>query len=886
MFRILVLLTALLAGASHLVAQENFVGNFAEPSDGGNLDTSYSSFDGSVVTIVPRAHASEALNGATRWRNIHFAIRGMKGKTPTFRLPLTSPGSGKMILNGDTVSFQNIKIVWSYEARTTKWKEFDTYTRSGSGTSTWKVDARNNSAFTQDVVYVSVNERAPVSDFYEWLESSVFTHPRVKPTPSEAAAGTFMIGYQSGAPASAAFSRAIPDMPLYGFMIKDPAANPTKLVMLVSGQHPYEGQTKVALRAAIEWILKSDSAEAKAYRAQYLTVVYPFVNPTGEMAGLWRGTAYAPSKDTNRNWDTAETVPSRNRGIDTVIVHKNAMKTDIAALGMGEPYAVFDYHQNFGDKAGKPDYVLHCTAATGSAVPARLYANSDFAPFYSRLAAMTGIDEIASNLTSQETLRGYMIARGVVLPLTFERSVYNTLASERAFGVASVKALVDPASLAVVPPPPPPVVSDPEPVEEPEAPASEKPAEDKDQEVPATPKGPTQPSTGPMETLLADSFQGSGSLIRRKPDGVAPEEVTWKVESGTFVTNSDNVATTNTSGRATIDASASDAQVIAKLWTGSNPTGLVLRASDSSNYLRFTITSTNWTLQKTAAGSTTTIASGKQAFATDVPHTLSAVLQGALVELAVDGVRLGQFEIGFNVNATRHGLLCVNSGTRKWDSFEIRTPGDGSSGSGDPAPSEGGGQTGQEPSEPATPAIGTIVVTDSFAGSSSLINRRPDGTAPTDSVWKVESGTFVTSANGTATTNTSGRATIESFAANVQAIATLRTGTNPTGLVLRASDKSNYLRFMISATNWTLQKTEAGTTTTIGSGKRTFATSEPHTISAVMVGSTIELSADGVALGTFEVSFNRTATKHGLLSNGSGTREWDSFELRTATAAP
>jgi len=36
-----------------------------------------------------------------------------------------------------------------------------------------------------------------------------------------------------------------------------------------------------------------------------------------------------------------------------------------------------------------------------------------------------------------------MISRGVKLPLTFERSVYNTLASERDFGVKTVEALVD-----------------------------------------------------------------------------------------------------------------------------------------------------------------------------------------------------------------------------------------------------------------------------------------------------------------------------------------------------------------------------------------------------------------------------------------------------------
>src|SRR5690606_10949128 len=164
---------------------------------------------------------------------------------------------------GDRVSFQSIKMVWSYQPNAVKWNSFDRHTRTGTGSSTWKVEARNDALFDQDVVYVSINEHYPVGDFYEWLEADVLTHALVRPTPSEVTPGTFVIGYQSGAPASSSFSRAIPDMPLFGFVIQDPAAAPRKLVMLVSGQHPYEGQNKVALQAAVDWILHSSSDEAK-----------------------------------------------------------------------------------------------------------------------------------------------------------------------------------------------------------------------------------------------------------------------------------------------------------------------------------------------------------------------------------------------------------------------------------------------------------------------------------------------------------------------------------------------------------------------------------------------------------------------------------------------
>jgi hypothetical protein len=451
MFRKIALTLVLgLATFGCAVAQESFAGSFAEPADGGNIDTDLSSFDGETVTIIPRSHANEAIGGATRWRNVLFAIRGMEGRNPTFLLPLFSPKNGKMILAGDPASVSNIKLVWSYDSNAVKWNDFEQHTRTGTGTTTWKVAAKNQEVFNQDVVYVSINERYSVADFYDWLEGDVFNHGFVHPTPSEAKPGTFVIGYQSGAPANAAFSRTIPDMPLFGFVIQDPAASDTKLVMLVSGQHPYEGQNKVALQAAVDWILHSSSSAAKAYRARFTTLVYPFVNPTGELAGLWRGTAYAPFKDTNRNWHTDETVPSRNRGIDTVIVHKNAMKRDIDALGLGEPYAVFDYHQNFGDKPGKPDYVLHSSPSHMSAAPvARRAAASDYKPYFSRVSALTTMAEVPSDLGTAETLRGYMVDRGTTLPLTFERSVYNTIASEWAFGIATVQALVEPADIKV-----------------------------------------------------------------------------------------------------------------------------------------------------------------------------------------------------------------------------------------------------------------------------------------------------------------------------------------------------------------------------------------------------------------------------------------------------
>lgn len=620
---------AALLGLAPLGAAEAFVGSFAEPSDGGNLDTRYSSFDGSTVTIVPRAHPSEALNGGVRWRNVLFAVRGMAGKAPAFRLPLTSPGSGRSILASDAVSFQNVKLVWSYEPNAVKWNAFDSHTRTGATSAAWTVEARNREPFTQDVVYVSINEHFPVADYYEWIESEVLVHPLVSATPSETTPGTFVIGYQSGAAASAACSRPIPDMPLFGFVIRDPAEQPRKVVVLVSGQHPYEGQNKVALQAAVDWILKSTTPEARAYRAQYVTLVYPFVNPTGELAGLWRGTAYQPSRDTNRNWHTVETDPARDRGIDTVIVHKNALKQDLAALGLGQPHAVLDYHQNFGDFPEHLDYVLHSSPSTSGTAPvARRVSSTVFAAYFARLNARTTIASKPSDPATQETLRGYMIRAGAELPLTFERSVYNTIASEWAFGVATISALVDPATIPVEAPPP------------------------------ATP-------------LVMDTFSGGGNLVGRVPDAFAPSGASWKVHTGVVTLNPDGHATTIISSRATIDAGTADGEVATTLMLAANPTGLILRATNSLNYLRFVLTTTGWSLQKTAAGSTTNLLTGKGDYTRGSDYTLSATLLGASVVLGIEGTTVGAVEVPFNQTATRHGILSSNSGTRMWDAFVV-----------------------------------------------------------------------------------------------------------------------------------------------------------------------------------------------------------------------
>jgi hypothetical protein len=789
-------------------------GSFAEPADGGNLDAACASYDGTTVVIVPRAHANEALGGATRWRNTLFAIRGLQGQTPAFRLPLTSPGSGKQILNGDAVSFQSEKLVWSYDPDATQWNEFDTYTRTGTSAATWVVTARNNAAFTQDVVYVSITEHYPVAVFYEWLQTEVLSHPLVGPTASESVPGTFVIGTESGAAASSACSRAIADTLLFGFVIRDPAAQPTQLVLLVSGQHPYEGQNKAALQGAIDWILNSTSDAARSYRAHYVTLVYPFVNPTGELAGLWRGTAYDPTKDVNRHWDTTETVPANARGFDTVIVHKNALKTDIGALGLGEPYAAFDFHQNFGDKPGHPAYVLHSTASTSPSAPiARQREASDYAPFFQRLFALVAIDDMPDDPTG-ETLRGYMVGRGATLPLTFERSVYSTIARETAFGAAVAESLVVPAA----PPPPDGTV------------------------------------------VVDDAFTGGGSLSHRTPDGGASNDASWTVQAGAFTVNGAGAVTATNSARAVIDAGVADVDVTSTINLGTDNTGLILRSSDASNYLRFVLNGNGWLLQKTAAGVTTTAASGAGSFAKSQNHTLQVTLSGASIVLTVDGAVVGTCTTTFNQTATAFGLVSSGAGSRSWDSFSVWA-------------------LAAPPPPPPPPPDGTVVIDDEFSGCGSLNHRAPDSIDQNGGAWSVQAGTISANGGGSAASSNSARAVIDAGVADAVVSSTINLGTDNTGLILRSSDSSNYLRFILNCTGWVLQQTAAGATTTLAKGAGTFAKGQNHALTATLCGTSVTLAVDGTDVGACAVPFNQTATSFGLLSSSAGTRSWDSFTV-------
>ena len=176
------------------------------------------------------------------------------------------------------------------------------------------------------------------------------------------------------------------------------------------------------------------------------------------------------------------------------------------------------------------------------------------------------------------------------------------------------------------------------------------------------------------------------------------------------------------------------------------------------------------------------------------------------------------------------------------------------------------------------PIVPITLIDDQFTGSGSLSGRAPDTTNSTSQKWSILTGSSSVT-NGAASTNATLRAVINSGAADCVVETPIYFGATDTGVLLRCSDGSNYLRISISTSTLRLQKTAAGTTTTVGSKSATFVLGQAYQLRAVLSGSTITISVDGVAMGTFTTTFNQTATRHGLLASNSGTRKWDRFTV-------
>ena len=180
--------------------------------------------------------------------------------------------------------------------------------------------------------------------------------------------------------------------------------------------------------------------------------------------------------------------------------------------------------------------------------------------------------------------------------------------------------------------------------------------------------------------LISDGFSGTDgtSINGRTPDTVG--SATWaEVFAPAPVIDTNQIkAGAAAASAAHISCGVADFTVtVDYTYRGENFNGILVRSSDSSNYYRIYHDTGNWTFQKRAAGSNSTLATVAQTLTSGVTYTLKVVCSGTTLAFYVDNVlKSEQTGQTFNQTATRAGVLLSNSsGTvSRFDNFKITNP--------------------------------------------------------------------------------------------------------------------------------------------------------------------------------------------------------------------
>lgn len=175
-----------------------------------------------------------------------------------------------------------------------------------------------------------------------------------------------------------------------------------------------------------------------------------------------------------------------------------------------------------------------------------------------------------------------------------------------------------------------------------------------------------------------------------------------------------------------------------------------------------------------------------------------------------------------------------------------------------------------------------------MANRSDNFNRTDSSSAmgtPSDagSDWVALTGTWGIASNrgycATDSGDNQNSAVLESSASDVDVEVTCTTGNNDQGIILRATDASNYILLRHGTDGSVIfYKREAGTFTSFASTSGV-SQSNGDVIKATASGNDFELFVNGVSALTGTSSFNNTATKHGLRVYSSTTPRWEDFSI-------
>lgn len=172
-------------------------------------------------------------------------------------------------------------------------------------------------------------------------------------------------------------------------------------------------------------------------------------------------------------------------------------------------------------------------------------------------------------------------------------------------------------------------------------------------------------------TLFEDTFEGFvGSSIANRAIGT----VTWSTPAGNAKIDKAGVATTTASLRAVMDAGVTDGEVSVVFGLTNYNTGLLLRWTDTKNYLRFILVEGGWQLGSMVNGGYRLLASGTSSAARCSTVTLGAALKGEDITLLIDGEVVTTHSTSYNLAGTRFGLYAQNGGDRSFESFSFQCP--------------------------------------------------------------------------------------------------------------------------------------------------------------------------------------------------------------------
>ena len=311
MLRLFLILLMLLP-ASPLQAELTLEGGF----DGASLNLSASSIDSNQVTLVGRASWT-AIGFNQSWRQMSFCLRGANQQRPVFTTSVTE-------FLGDLAGHH--PFLFSYDQDS--WQFFD----NNSGTeSTYTFS--HDTAFTNDVVYISYNLPYPVSrsvnQTLQWLQT-----PWVQPSPLAGFNG--VIGAGSGGLTE--LGEVVPPQPLLAVQLTDPMTDNTdKLrVILVAGVHSGEVYGNWTLEGFVHFLLQTDDPRAAALRRQAVFHIFPAVNADGRYGGFYRSGPEHPDIDYNRVWDNVADFTDLSQ-----------IRAAMIADTMGDADMLLDFHNHF-----------------------------------------------------------------------------------------------------------------------------------------------------------------------------------------------------------------------------------------------------------------------------------------------------------------------------------------------------------------------------------------------------------------------------------------------------------------------------------------------------------------------------------------------------------